>query len=219
MTHLTALTLRSLPTELGGLDIARPYARLRVYGDRVTTHLRYSRAHGGVMDAHHSWCSQERSLGGGSGPLLGGHERRLHPAPPPHLIRTTLLACLILGVLSGVWRIIPLYGFTKPARSAAERRSGRINIRGAEANIKAASRKFNGVRGVNDALIQLLHSPSPVYSRVIDSPAREAGWQVPGVSLLDPPTSTWPSMSLCLRLHCVYRRNAAKNVHPSASKI
>ena len=139
--------------------------------------------------------------------------------PPPHLIRTTLLACLILGVLSGIWRIIPLYGFTKPARSAAERRSGRINIRGAEANIKAASRKFNGVRGVNDALIQLLHSPSPVYSRVIDSPAREAGWQVPGVSLLDPPTSTWPSMSLCLRLHCVYRRNAAKNVHPSASKI
>jgi hypothetical protein len=50
----------------------------------------------------------------------------------------------------------PLYGFTNPAYSAAERRSDRISIRGAEADIKAAGRNINGVRV--DALVQLLHS-------------------------------------------------------------
>jgi hypothetical protein len=50
----------------------------------------------------------------------------------------------------------PLYGFTNPANSEAERRSDRISIWGAEADIKAAGRKINGVRV--DALVQLLHS-------------------------------------------------------------
>ena len=50
----------------------------------------------------------------------------------------------------------PLYGFTNPAHSAAEQRSDRISTRGAEADIKAAGRKINGVRV--DALVQLLYS-------------------------------------------------------------
>jgi hypothetical protein len=50
----------------------------------------------------------------------------------------------------------PLYGLTNPAHSAAERRFDRISIRGAEADIKAAGRKINGVWV--DALVQLLHS-------------------------------------------------------------
>ena len=50
----------------------------------------------------------------------------------------------------------PLPGFTNPAYDAAERRSDRLLIRGAAADIKSAGRKIQGIRF--DALVQLLHS-------------------------------------------------------------
>ena len=50
----------------------------------------------------------------------------------------------------------PLYGFTNPAHSAAERRNDRIMVRGAAADIKAIGRRIHTTRF--DALVQLLHS-------------------------------------------------------------
>ena len=50
----------------------------------------------------------------------------------------------------------PLPGHDNPAHSAADRRSWRIQIRGAEANVKAEGKKIQGVWF--DALVQLLHS-------------------------------------------------------------
>ena len=50
----------------------------------------------------------------------------------------------------------PLYGFTNPAHSAAERRIDRIMVRDAEVNIKAIGRRIHKTRF--GALVQLLHS-------------------------------------------------------------
>ena len=60
-----------------------------------------------------------------------------HPASTPNVAGMFRAFYLATGKSS------PLYGFTYPAHSAAERRNGRIMVRGAEADIKAIGRRIH----------------------------------------------------------------------------
>jgi hypothetical protein len=93
------------------------------------------------MGAHHSWCGRERSLDGGSGFFRDDMDDETTQPPPSYNVAGLFRAYYLASGESS-----PLYGFTNPAHSAAERRSDRISIRGAEADIKAAGRIISGVR-------------------------------------------------------------------------
>jgi hypothetical protein len=90
----------------------------------------------------HSWTHADISL----------YPRPLaYPQPlPPNSVGMFRAYYLASGESS------PLPGHDNPAHSAADRRSWRIQIRGAEANVKAEGKKIQGVWF--DALVQLLHS-------------------------------------------------------------
>jgi hypothetical protein len=73
-----------------------------------------------------------------------------NPVPTPNVAGMFRAFYLATGESS------PLYGFTNPAHSAAERRNDRIMMRGAEADIEDIGRRIHKTRF--DALVQLLHS-------------------------------------------------------------
>ncbi len=162
LTHLTTLTLRSLPTELGGLGIRR-YSGLAgeiacfrgrtVFCEFAESYLPELLAsamedlwapitHGAAENA--VWTEV-------AGLFRDDMDDDTTQSPPSYNVAGLFRAYYLASGESS-----PLYSFTNPAHSAAGRRSDRISIRGAEADIKAAGRKINDVRV--DALVQLLHS-------------------------------------------------------------
>ena len=162
LTHLTTLTLRSLPTELGGLGIRRysglagEIACLRgrtvyyEFAERFAPEL----LAGATEDF---WPpivlgAAENSVWTEVAGLFREDAEDDSNQPLP----STNAAGLFRAFYLATGESSPLYGFTNPAHSAAERRNDRIMIRGAAADIKATGRKINGVRF--DALVQLLHS-------------------------------------------------------------
>ena len=163
LTHLTTLTLRSLPTELGGLGIRRysglagETACLRgrtvfyEFAERFAPEL----LAGAIEDY---WPpivlgAAENQLWTEVAGLFRAEEEDEdpdHPASTPNVAGMFRAFYLATGESS------PLYGFTNPAHSAAERRNDRIMVRGAAADIKAIGRRIHKTRF--DALVQLLHS-------------------------------------------------------------
>ena len=141
----------------------------------------------------------------------GRHGRRL-PKSSPHL-RTTLPACFGRIIWPPGNHLHPLYGFTNSAHSAAERRSDRISIRSAEADIKAAGAVSGSTLSSNSYTLADASPTSPVCSRVIDISARDAGWQVLGGGFLAGSTNLNPAAEyrLALRLRLL-RSPASLNV-------
>ena len=164
LTYLTTCTLRSLPTALGGLGIRR-YSGLA--GELACLRTR---------TVFYEFAEQfsPQLLEGASEDFwqpifLGAAENRVwtevaglfgeepspedDPAhqPPPSSNVTGMFRAYYLA--SG--ESSPLPCCTDLRYSAAERRSFRIGIRGAEANIKTEGKKIQGVWF--DALVQLLH--------------------------------------------------------------
>ena len=116
----------------------------------------------------------------------------LNPAP------TFVQRCrLVSGVLSGLRGIISIHSMASQTRRIQRRSGGpTASAFGARKPISRPPVEKSTVSGStlsSNSYTLADASPSPVCSRVIDIPARDAGWQVLGVSLLDPPTSTRPS--------------------------
>ena len=155
LTHLTTLTLRSLPTdELVGLGIRRYSGLQRAYVDAPERFAPELLA--GAMEDY--WPpivlgAAENELWTEVAGLFRAEEEEMnpdHPASSPNVTGMFWAFYLATGQSS------PLYGFTNPAHSTAERRNDRIMVRGAEADIKAIGRPIYKTRF--DALVQLLHS-------------------------------------------------------------
>jgi len=155
LTHLTTLTLRSLPTELGGLGIRRysglagETACLRgrtvfyEFAERFAPELL-----AGAMEDYWSPI------------VLGAAENELWTEvaglfraddaeeDPEHPVSTPNVAGMFRAFYLATGESSPLYGFTNPAHSAAERRNDRIMVRCAEADIKAIGRRIHKTEGV-----------------------------------------------------------------------
>ena len=162
LIHLTTLTLRSLPTELGGLGIRR-YSGLAgetacLRGRTVFYEFAERFAPELLASAMEDYWSPI---------VLGAAENELWTEvaglfraddaeeDPEHPVSTPNVAGMFRAFYLATGESSPLYGFTNPAHSAAERRNDRIMVRGAEADIKAIGRRIHKTRF--DALVWLLH--------------------------------------------------------------
>ena len=164
LVYLTTCTLRSLPTALGGLGIRR-YSGLA--GELACLRAR-------TVFYEFAEKFAPRWLEGASVEfwqpiLLGAAENRVwtdvaglfaedpsledDPAQPQPSVN---VAGMFRAYYLASGESSPLPCCTNPDYSAADRRSWRIQIRGAETNIKTEGRKIQGVWF--DALVQLLHS-------------------------------------------------------------
>ena len=163
LTYLTSLTLRSLPTAMGGLGIRR-------YGG-LAGELACLRART-VFYEFAEQCAP-RLLAGASEEfwqpiILGAAENALWTevaglfrddsldTDPAQLLSTPNIAGMFRAYYLATGESSPLPDCTNPEYSAADRRSWRCQIRGPAVDIKAAARAIQGIR--YDALVQLLHS-------------------------------------------------------------
>ena len=165
LSYLTTCTLRSLPTALGGLGIRR-YSGLA--GELAC--LRTRTVFYEFAEQFSPLLLQGASEDFWQPIFLGAAENRIwtevaglfgeepspedDPAyqPPP----SSNVAGMFRAYYLASGESSPLPCSTDLRYSAAERRSFRIGIRGAEANIKTEGKKIQGVWF--DALVQLLHS-------------------------------------------------------------
>ena len=163
LTYLTSLTLRSLPTAMGGLGIRR-------YGG-LAGELACLRART-VFYEFAEQCAP-RLLAGASEEfwqpiILGAAENALWTevaglfrddsldTDPAQLLSTPNIAGMFRAYYLATGESSPLPDCTNPEYSAADRRSWRCQIRGPAVDIKAAARAIPSIR--YDALVQLLHS-------------------------------------------------------------
>ena len=163
LTHLTTLTLRSLPTELGGLGIRR-YSGLAgeiacLRGRTVFYEFAERFAPELLAGATEDYWppivlgAAENAVWTEVAGLFREDSEEDVPAEPPP---TYNIAGMFRAYYLATGESSPLYGFTNPSHTAAERRSDRLHMRTGEVDIKAAGRKITGIRF--DALVQLLHS-------------------------------------------------------------
>ena len=81
----------------------------------------------------------------------GSVSGRREDEDPDHPASTLNVAGMFRAFYLATGESSPLYGFTNPAHSAAERRNDRIMVHGAEADIKAIGRRIHKTRF--DALV------------------------------------------------------------------
>ena len=164
LAYLTTITLRSLPTAMGGLGIRR-YGGLA--GEMACLRVRT------VFYEFAEKCAP-RLLSGALEEfwqpiVLGAAENtvwsevaglfREDPAledDPNQTPSHPNIAGMFRAYYLASGESSPLPDCTNPEYSAADRRSWRCQIRGAAVDIKAAARTIQGIR--YDALVQLLHS-------------------------------------------------------------
>ena len=119
---------------------------------------------------------------------------------PEHPVSTLNVAGMLRAFYLATRKSSPLYGFTNPAHSAAERRNDRIIVRGAEADIKAIVRRLykRELTPLFSCSTPATGSLSPACSKATASPAPAAGLRVwvvisQALPISAAPNTRWPS--------------------------